>query len=201
MSNQPYWKIGPATPRRPEIRWPSPAQIIRQIGMIALVSILWGGLLAGYLSFTGQEVAVTSEKPVAQPPPPTAAPVLPTATAAIMATHTLSETTVPPTATPSPTATPAGVSFTRDVYPILEQRCIKCHDRDGEKFEEGLDMTSYDDIMAGSWNGPILEPGNAEESFMVEQLVKGEMPKKEPRLLPGEIRIISAWIDAGAPNN
>ena len=62
-------------------------------------------------------------------------------------------------------------------------------------------MTTFADIMAGSWNGSVLEPGDAENSYLVEQIVTGEMPKKEPRLLPGEIRIISAWIDAGAPDN
>jgi hypothetical protein len=55
--------------------------------------------------------------------------------------------------------------------------------------------------MAGSWNGPVIEPGNAADSLLVEQIVSGDMPKKEPRLLPAEIRAISDWIDAGALDN
>ena len=62
-------------------------------------------------------------------------------------------------------------------------------------------MTSYEGIIAGSWNDLIVEPGNVEKSYMIEQIVTGEMPKKEPRLLPAEIRIITAWVEAGAPNN
>ncbi len=55
--------------------------------------------------------------------------------------------------------------------------------------------------MAGSMNGPVIEPGNVENSYLIEQIVTGKMPKKEPRLLPAEIRLITAWVEAGAPNN
>ena len=62
-------------------------------------------------------------------------------------------------------------------------------------------MTSHADIIAGSWNGSVVEPGNVDDSYLIEQIVSGEMPKKEPRLLPAEIRIITAWVEAGAPDN
>jgi mono/diheme cytochrome c family protein len=91
------------------------------------------------------------------------------------------------------------VSFAGDVLPIFERRCVKCHG--GDKTEEGLVLKSHADALAGSWNGPVIEPGSAEGSFLVEQIVSGEMPKKGPRLLPSEIRAISDWIDAGAPDN
>jgi hypothetical protein len=115
-----------------------------------------------------------------------------------------------PTATPvpPPTATPVGstaVSFANDLFPIIERRCLKCHGgrkADGTlRIEEGLDMRSYTGLLAGSFNGPVIEPGNAAESYLVELITTGEMPKNEPRLLPAEIRAISAWIDAGAPEN
>jgi RNA polymerase sigma factor (sigma-70 family) len=121
------------------------------------------------------------------PAPPT---LLPTATVAVP----LSPTSEPPRAEEG-----SAVSFAGDVYPILENRCVKCHG--GEKTEEGLVMTSYADLLKGSWNGPVLEPGDAENSFLVEQIVSGEMPKNDPRLLPAEIRVIRAWIEAGALDN
>lgn len=55
--------------------------------------------------------------------------------------------------------------------------------------------------MADSWNGPVVEPGSSADSFLVKQIVDGEMPKNGPRLLPAEIRAISDWIDAGALDN
>ncbi|RME74138.1 MAG: hypothetical protein D6784_10610, partial [Chloroflexi bacterium] len=95
--------------------------------------------------------------------------------------------------------------FTGDVFPIFERRCIKCHGGEkpegGLRIEEGLDMRSYEALMQGSINGPVVEPGNADASYLVELIMKGEMPKKEPRLLPGEIRTIVDWINAGAPDN
>ena len=83
--------------------------------------------------------------------------------------------------------------------PIFERRCVKCHG--GERTAEGLILNSYADVMTGSWNGPVVEPGSAADSYLVEQIVSGDMPKREPRLLPAEIRTISDWIDAGALDN
>jgi mono/diheme cytochrome c family protein len=123
------------------------------------------------------------------------------------ATHTPSPEPPPPTDTPeppSPTPPPVeaeagGVSFANDVLPIFENRCVKCHG--GEETKEGLDLTNYDDALAGSWNGLVIEPGNVADSYLIEQIESGEMPKKEPRLLPADIRTITEWVAAGAPNN
>jgi hypothetical protein len=94
---------------------------------------------------------------------------------------------------------PEDVSFADHVQPILERRCVKCHG--GERTEEGLVMTSYEDLINGSWNGPVIEPGDSENSYLIEQITTGEMPKNEPSLLPTEIRTIAAWVDDGAEDN
>ncbi|MCB0213023.1 MAG: hypothetical protein KDJ52_27010 [Anaerolineae bacterium] len=134
--------------------------------------------------------------PPTDAPPPAAATATPTPSPAPTATPL----PAPETAAPIPVDDAAGqVSFAADVFPIIENRCVKCHG--GEETEEGLNMTSYAGILAGSWNGSVLEPGDVDNSFMVEQIVSGKMPKNEPHLLPGEIRIISEWIAAGAPDN
>jgi mono/diheme cytochrome c family protein len=139
--------------------------------------------------------------PAAINPPELAVPA-PTEEAAVEPTATLSP---PPTATPAPAVESAGVSFAADVMPLLERRCIKCHGGEkpegGLRIEEGLDMRTLEGLLAGSINGPVIEPGNAQVSYLVEQITKGEMPKKEPRLLPREIRLITEWINAGAPDN
>jgi hypothetical protein len=122
-----------------------------------------------------------------------------TSTEAPAPSPTPTETLVLPTNTPVATEDTSTVSFAGDVSPILQRRCVKCHG--GERTEEGLILRTYADAMAGSWNGPVIEPGSAEESFLVEQIVSGKMPKREPRLLPSEIQVISDWIDAGALDN
>ena len=91
------------------------------------------------------------------------------------------------------------VSYARDVRPILESRCASCHM--GEFVSEGLDMNTYDSLMKGSENGPVIVPGNARDSLLVEKITEGKMPKRGPKLTPAQIQIITDWIDAGAPNN
>lgn len=135
-------------------------------------------------TLTGMPEPTLSETP---PPNPSSTP-----------TDTL-EPSPTPTDTPAPTEDTGVVSFSGDVLPIFERRCVKCHG--GDKTEEGLILKTYADALAGSWNGPVIEPGSAPDSFLVEQIASGEMPKNEPRLLPSEIRAISDWIDAGAPDN
>jgi hypothetical protein len=113
------------------------------------------------------------------------------------------------TPTPEPSPTPmvdlANVSFMNNVLPIFEERCAKCHGGEqpegGQRIEEGLILLSYDDILNGSWNGPVIEPGNVEDSYLIEQIVSGRMPKEGERVPPDQIEIIEAWVAAGAPNN
>ena len=91
------------------------------------------------------------------------------------------------------------VSYANDVQPILESRCGKCHM--GEFVSEGLHMDTYESLMEGSDHGPVIVPGDAGESLLVQQLVKGKMPKRGPKLTPAQIQIITDWIEAGALNN
>jgi mono/diheme cytochrome c family protein len=83
--------------------------------------------------------------------------------------------------------------------PILNASCVKCHGV--EQVKEGLDMTSYAVLMAGSFNGPVIAPGDAANSFLVQQVVEGEMPKRGPKLTAEQIQIISDWVNQGALNN
>jgi mono/diheme cytochrome c family protein len=85
------------------------------------------------------------------------------------------------------------------VQPIFNNICVKCHG--GDETKEGLVLKSYADVMAGSDNGPVITPGDVANSFLIEQVVNGKMPKKGPRLLPAQIRTLSDWVAAGAPNN
>lgn len=91
------------------------------------------------------------------------------------------------------------VSYARDVYPILESRCATCHM--GEFVSEGLDMNTYESLVEGSQNGPVIVPGDAGDSLLVEMVSEGKMPKRGQKLTPAQIQTITDWINAGAPNN
>lgn len=97
------------------------------------------------------------------------------------------------------------VSFASDVMPIFERRCVKCHGApraDGTpRLEEGLDLRSWEAVMAGSTWGSVVEPGDPVGSYLLELVAEGDMPDDGPRLLPREIRVLTAWIASGAPRN
>ena len=147
-----------------------------------------------------------SDLPVGEPTATPTPTVTPTPTAPPTPTgvsEVPSEET--PTPEPSPTATPApivdlaNVSFKNNVLPIFEQHCVKCHG--GKETEEGLVLKSYADVMAGSWNGSVIEPGDVANSYLIEQITSGRMPRRRPSLTPIGIQIISAWVEQGAPDN
>ena len=101
--------------------------------------------------------------------------------------------------------TKADVSFSEDVTPILEGKCVICHggpDENGAITKEmELDLTSYDALMVGSEFGPIVEPGNAEDSVLWMMIEVGDMPQEGEPLTTEELGVIKTWITEGAQNN
>lgn len=97
------------------------------------------------------------------------------------------------------------VSFADDVMPIFTGSCVECHGAvgsDGEVVtEEGLDLTSYRTLMAGSTWGTVVEAGDAEGSLLIELVVGGDMPSEGDPLTAEQIQVLTDWIAAGAENN
>jgi mono/diheme cytochrome c family protein len=108
-----------------------------------------------------------------------------------------------PAATEAPATQPAAggatVSFANDVLPIIESRCIGCHG--GDRTEEGLVLKTHADILAGSDNGPVVVPGDAVNSLLVEMVATQKMPKRGPKLTPPQIQLITDWVNQGALDN
>lgn len=153
-------------------------------------------LIAGLISACGSQ---PTEAPAS---PPTEEPV--PATQAPTNTPTPTEEAPTPTEVPTeqPTAEPAastGVSFANDILPILNSRCLNCHG--GDRVEEGLIVKTYSDLMAGSSNGPVIIPGDAEGSLLVELVASQKMPKRGPKLTPPQVQLIVDWVNQGAFNN
>ena len=55
--------------------------------------------------------------------------------------------------------------------------------------------------MAGSENGPVVTPGNALKSLLVELVSNGKMPKRGDKLTAAEIQLLTDWVNAGANDN
>lgn len=95
--------------------------------------------------------------------------------------------------------TTASVSFANQVFPILNTYCVACHG--GQRIREGLNMTTYDGLIAGSDNGAVLIVGNANESLFIDLIEQGEMPQRGPAPSSEEIQILIDWVNQGALNN
>jgi uncharacterized membrane protein len=91
------------------------------------------------------------------------------------------------------------VSFAHDILPILQSRCVNCHGQ--ERVEKNLNLKTYTDMMQGSENGPVITPGNAADSKLVEMIVNQKMPKRGPKLTPPQVQLFTEWVNQGAPNN
>ena len=100
-----------------------------------------------------------------------------------------------------PPASTRKVDFVRDVQPILESSCIKCHARGKAKGGWRID-TRADALQPGD-SGPALVAGNSAQSRLVH-LVAGTdpddvMPQKGTRLTPEAVGLLRAWIDQDLP--
>lgn len=91
------------------------------------------------------------------------------------------------------------ISYAKDIQPIFQSRCASCHI--GKAKSAGLNLGSYESLMAGSQDGPVIIAGDAGQSYLVEKITAGEMPKRGPKLTPAQIQLITDWVNAGAPNN
>jgi len=117
--------------------------------------------------------------------------------------------TVTPGGDPTESAAPQKVlevSFSGEVLPILEARCVDCHggvdDTGAEVVEEGLYLNSYEGVMGGSTWGTVVEAGDAEASLLLQMILDGDMPKDAEEPMPeSEIEVLRAWIAEGAQNN
>jgi hypothetical protein len=108
----------------------------------------------------------------------------------------------------SPIQGPHEVSYKQDVFPIIHDYCLNCHEPGGKGYEKsGLDMSTYQSLMKGTRFGSVITPGNSFTSVL-NQLVEGRAHAsiKMPFGLHGslakdKIDILKRWVDQGAKDN
>jgi hypothetical protein len=104
---------------------------------------------------------------------------------------------------PSKLPPPANVEidFTRDIKPILDTSCIRCHGPERPRSKFRLD--NRDDALKGGKDGVDIISRNSAKSlliFYVAGLVEDmEMPPldKGEKLTPQQVGLLRAWIDQG----
>lgn len=101
-----------------------------------------------------------------------------------------------------PAASQGAIDFQRQISPILENSCLRCHGPEKPKGNFRLDSPVA--AMKGGENGTAIVPGASEKSpliYYVAHLVEDmEMPPagKGDRLTSEQIGLLRAWIDQGA---
>jgi len=93
---------------------------------------------------------------------------------------------------PADAAHASEVSFSADIWPVIEQFALEAHGGSG-----GVFLESYEDIME------YVVPGKPEESMLYKALTADGMKQMPPsgRLPDETIQLFYDWILQGAPNN
>jgi uncharacterized membrane protein len=148
---------------------------------------------------TAAPIPPTATKGPAAPTATTApsAPAAPTATKAPAAPAPATATTAP--AAPTAPAAATGVSFSKDILPILQKNCTRCHS--GNAPRSGLRLDTFAATMTGGNNPPSVVASNPEKSPLYTLVKSGAMPFGGTRLSDSDIQMIYDWIKAGALDN
>ncbi len=92
----------------------------------------------------------------------------------------------------------AKVTFADDVFPILDSKCISCHNTDEAK--GGLDLASFGATMSGGSGGAVVISENPKSSRLYTLAAHTEEPIMPPRgtkATDAELKIIADWISGG----
>src|SRR5436309_14380694 len=69
-----------------------------------------------------------------------------------------------------PASDKKGVTYAKDIKPIFDKSCIKCHGSEKQKAKLRLDTLSV--ALKGSENGKILETGESAKSKIVHNVAR-----------------------------
>lgn len=99
----------------------------------------------------------------------------------------------------------AEVSFAEELAPIIQIRCLACHEPGGAGFESsGFDMRTYEGIMKGTKFGPMVVANDAASSnllTLIEGRAEIQMPHEKKPLSKCEKLLFRQWIQQGAKDN
>ncbi|TWT40716.1 WD domain, G-beta repeat [Thalassoglobus neptunius] len=96
------------------------------------------------------------------------------------------------------------VDFYRDIYPILESKCLACHS--SAVAENDLILENAEAILKGGLSGEAVIAGDPDESYLyrvaarVDEPVMPPLPNKAQAkaLTPQELGLLRKWIEEGA---
>ena len=93
------------------------------------------------------------------------------------------------------------MDFSTQIKPLLESRCIECHNS-GALFGE-LNLENHDMAFKSRSKGPVITPGQPEKSplYIVLTLPVSDMKSMPPighKIPDAEVDLVKRWIKEGA---
>lgn len=107
-------------------------------------------------------------------------------------------------AIPVRSAEPIPVDFTRQVQPLLADRCFACHGPDEETRDADLRLDLRSSVFERQAGDPLIVPGDPAASVLLQRIsskdpeVRMPPPEATRQLNSKEIDLIRQWIDQGA---
>ena len=102
-------------------------------------------------------------------------------------------------------AAPSKLDFTRDIRPILSDKCFSCHGPDEQKRMAGLRLDNKDGAFSVRPNGAAIIAGDSAKSKLFERISHDKKALRMPPPAAGDpltekqVGLIKQWIDSGAP--
>ncbi len=100
-------------------------------------------------------------------------------------------------AAPTVTAAEQPVDFQKQIAPIFEQHCVRCHSPGNNKGE--LSLATFDNLQENEY----VIAGKADESYLLEVVTANDgdppaMPKEGDPLSDDDVELLRRWISEGA---
>lgn len=98
---------------------------------------------------------------------------------------------------PAPGAPGAGggISFVKQVAPILNSRCGNCHVRNARGM---FSMSTYENLMKGPPAGKVVFGGNVDGSDLIVKVKDREMPPNGAGIPDADLATLTRWVEEGA---
>ena len=102
-----------------------------------------------------------------------------------------------------PQKVPRTIVFERDLKPLLEIKCVQCHNHIDAKDNAGLNLETRHTAMTTGRNAPVIVPGKPAESLIVRVLELDvthptNMPPSPDKIWGVRLKILKKWIQQGA---
>lgn len=105
-----------------------------------------------------------------------------------------------------PASNQKGVTYAKDIKPIFDKSCVRCHG--AEKPKAGLRLDGLEAALKGTPQEKVIKPGDSVQSPLVHSVARlgdedhwmppvGNRAGIEP-LTKEQVGLIRAWIDQGA---